>query len=73
MSALLSGPPNVRAIKGFHDESLSGQWKGYRSFRPGLKWSVIDRAVASVLVVERAKVLPEPAADLERVRRSATR
>jgi hypothetical protein len=35
MSALLSGPPDVRAIKGFHDESLSGEWKGHRSFRLG--------------------------------------
>ncbi|MFZ5474709.1 MAG: type II toxin-antitoxin system mRNA interferase toxin, RelE/StbE family, partial [Pseudomonadota bacterium] len=24
--ARLSGPPGLRAIKGFHDEALSGEW-----------------------------------------------
>ena len=26
--AALSGPPGLRLIKGFHDEALSGEWKG---------------------------------------------
>ena len=26
--AALSGPPELRAIKGFHDEALSGEWEG---------------------------------------------
>jgi addiction module RelE/StbE family toxin len=28
-------------IKGFHDESLKGEWKGYRSSRLGLQYRVI--------------------------------
>jgi hypothetical protein len=28
---MLSGPPGLRAIKGFHDEALAGEWKGHRS------------------------------------------
>src|SRR5258706_8875099 len=36
--AMLSGPPGLRAIKGFHDEALSGEWKGHRSSRLGLQW-----------------------------------
>ena len=31
--AMLSGPPGIRSIKGFHDEALSGEWKGHRSSR----------------------------------------
>jgi hypothetical protein len=27
--ATLSGPAGLRHIKGFHDESLSGKWKGF--------------------------------------------
>ena len=39
----LSGPPGLRLIKGFHDESLRGKWKGYRSSRLGDQWRVIYR------------------------------
>jgi len=37
----LEGPLGLRNIKGFHDESLKGDWKGYRSSRLGLQWRVI--------------------------------
>jgi addiction module RelE/StbE family toxin len=40
---MLSGPPGLRLIRGFDDESLSGQWKGHRSCRLGLQWRVIYR------------------------------
>lgn len=43
--ATLSGPPGLRLIKGFHDEALSGDWKGYRSSRLGEQWRVIYRVV----------------------------
>jgi mRNA-degrading endonuclease YafQ of YafQ-DinJ toxin-antitoxin module len=43
----LSGPAGLRVISGFHDESLSGQWKGYRSSRLGLQYWVIYRVFAS--------------------------
>jgi len=29
--AMISGPAGLRRIKGLHDESLAGQWKGHRS------------------------------------------
>ncbi len=56
--ARLSGPPGLRAIKGFHDEALSGEWKGYRSSRLGLQWRVIYRIVADALLVQVVQVTP---------------
>lgn len=54
--ARLSGPPGLRAIKGFHDEALSGEWKGYRSFRLGLQWRVIYQVAADVLLIQVVQV-----------------
>lgn len=31
----VSGPAGLRLIKGFHDEALRGEWRGYRSSRLG--------------------------------------
>lgn len=42
--AMLSGPPGLRLIRGFNDETLAGDWKGHRSSRLGLQWRVIYRA-----------------------------
>ena len=56
--ATISGPPGLRVIKGFHDEALSGEWKGYRSSRLGLQWRVIYQVVASALVVQVVHVTP---------------
>ena len=50
--ARLSGPQGLRAINGFHDEALSGEWEGHRSSRLGLQWRVIYRVVAQVLQVQ---------------------
>ena len=44
--AMISGPPGLRLIKGFHDEALSGEWAGHRSSRLGLKYRVIYRLVS---------------------------
>lgn len=41
--ASISGPQGLRLIKGFHDEALSGRWRGYRSSRLGVQWRVIYR------------------------------
>jgi addiction module RelE/StbE family toxin len=54
--ATLSGPPGLRLIKGFHDESLSGAWKGYRSSRLNEQWRVIYRVVADALLVQVVRV-----------------
>lgn len=48
----LSGPQGLRATKGFHDEALSGEWKGFRSSPLGLQWRVIYRVVATVLQIQ---------------------
>ena len=50
--ARLSGPQGLRVIKGFRDESLSGEWKGHRSSRLGLQWRVIYRVAANVLQIQ---------------------
>lgn len=44
--ASMSGPKGLRLIKGFRDEALAGEWKGYRSSRLGDQWRVIYRIVA---------------------------
>jgi len=36
-----SGIDGLRLIKGFHDEALSGRWKGCRSSRLNLQYRVI--------------------------------
>ncbi|MEW6133225.1 MAG: type II toxin-antitoxin system mRNA interferase toxin, RelE/StbE family [Pseudomonadota bacterium] len=56
--ARLSVPPGLRAIKGFHDEALSGEWKGHRSSRLGLQWIVIYQVVADVLLIQVVQVTP---------------
>ena len=45
--AMISGPPGLRMIKGFHDEALSGKWKGHRSSRLGIQYRVIYRVIAA--------------------------
>jgi mRNA-degrading endonuclease YafQ of YafQ-DinJ toxin-antitoxin module len=46
--ARLSGPPGLRLIGGFHDEALSGEWRGFRSSRLGDQWRVIYRCATAV-------------------------
>ena len=43
--AMISGPLGLRAIKGFHDEALRGDWTNHRSSRLGLQYRVIYRVV----------------------------
>jgi toxin HigB-1 len=43
--AMLSGPPGLRLINGFHDEALSGEWKDHRSSRLGVQFRIIYRTV----------------------------
>ena len=56
--ATLSGPQGLRAIKGFRDEALSGDWKGYRSSRLNEQWRVIYLVVADALLVQVVRVTP---------------
>ena len=52
----MSGPPGIRLIKGFHDEALSGEWKGFRSSRLGDQWRVIYRVVVDDLLFQVASI-----------------
>ena len=56
--ASLSGPHGLGAIRGFHDEALSGKWRGYRSSRLTEQWRVIYRIVADALLVQVVRVTP---------------
>ncbi|HEY3519510.1 MAG TPA: type II toxin-antitoxin system mRNA interferase toxin, RelE/StbE family [Rhodanobacteraceae bacterium] len=56
--AMLSGPPGLRAIKGFRDEALTGEWKGFRSSRLNEQWRVIYQVKADVLLVRVMRVTP---------------
>jgi addiction module RelE/StbE family toxin len=48
----LRGLQGLRAIKGFHDESLAGKWKGYRSSRLNRQWRVIYNVDRDTITVE---------------------
>ena len=50
--AMISGPPGLRQISGFHDEALTGEWKGYRSCRLGAQFRLIYRVVAEDLIFQ---------------------
>jgi addiction module RelE/StbE family toxin len=41
----------LRAIKGFHDEALRGDWKGHRSSRLGQQYRVIYQVEAQEVLV----------------------
>ena len=42
----ISGPSGLRLIKGFHDETLRGEWKGHRSSRLGSQYRLIYKIVS---------------------------
>lgn len=50
--ASISGPQGLRLIKGFHDESLIGKWKGFRSSRLGNQWRVIYRTIPEEMLFQ---------------------
>lgn len=54
--ARVSGTAGLRAIKGFLDEALSGEWNGHRSSRLGLQWRVIYRVADNVLLIQIVQV-----------------
>lgn len=54
----LSGPQGLRLIKGFKDEPLSGNWKGFRSSRLNLQYRVIYRVTRNQVLVEVERLTP---------------
>lgn len=56
--AMVSGPLGLGVIRGFHDEALRGEWRGYRSSRLGLQYRVIYRVIASEAIFQVVSVTP---------------
>jgi addiction module RelE/StbE family toxin len=56
--AMISGPPGLRLIKGFHDEALKGEWQGYRSCRLGLQYRVVYRLNSKQLLFQVEHITP---------------
>ena len=54
----LSGPSGLKQIKGFHDESLTGKWKGFRSSRLGIQFRVIYQVNKQDVYVTVEKLSP---------------
>ncbi|MGB0909888.1 MAG: type II toxin-antitoxin system mRNA interferase toxin, RelE/StbE family [Nitrospirales bacterium] len=49
---MISGPKGIKLIKGFHDESLQGEWKGHRSSRLGLQYRVLYKIMETDILVQ---------------------
>ncbi|MBI4442226.1 MAG: type II toxin-antitoxin system mRNA interferase toxin, RelE/StbE family [Acidobacteria bacterium] len=56
--AMISGPPGLRVIKGFHDEALLGKWRGHRSSRLGLQYRVIYRVIPEQALFQVVHITP---------------
>ena len=56
--AMISGPPGLRQIAGFHDEALGGEWKGHRSCRLGAQYRLIYRVIAADLIFQVLSITP---------------
>lgn len=54
----ISGPHGLKSIKGFHDEALSGNWKGYRSSRLNSQYRVIYKVVGDKVLIQVENVTP---------------
>ena len=54
----ISGLPGLRAIRGFHDEALSGTWSGYRSSRLNIQYRVIYCALFEEQLFQVFEVTP---------------
>ena len=54
----LSGPQGLRVIRGFNDESLSGEWAGHRSSRLNQQYRVIYKIEKQQIRVDVVSVTP---------------
>ncbi|MBN4054233.1 type II toxin-antitoxin system mRNA interferase toxin, RelE/StbE family [Nitrospira defluvii] len=55
---IISGPQTLKKIKGFHDESLCGEWQGFRSSRLNLQYRVIYKVEKDQVLVQVVHVTP---------------
>ena len=53
----ISGPSGLKQIKGFNDEPLKGEWKGYRSSRLNIQYRVIYKIENEELYIKVIKVM----------------
>jgi toxin HigB-1 len=54
----ISGPQGLRLIKGFQDEALKGQWRGFRSSRLGKQYRLIYRNENNKFYVKVIDITP---------------
>ena len=54
----ISGPAGLRGIRGFRDEPLTGEWKGFRSSRLNKQYRVIYQTKGEELIVQVVEVTP---------------
>ena len=54
----LLGPQGLKNVRGFHDEALRGDWKGFRSSRLNKQWRVIYKIESGQLEVYVLEVMP---------------
>jgi addiction module RelE/StbE family toxin len=47
----ISGPAGLRLIKGFRDEALEGEWRGFRSSRLDRRYRLIYEVLTEVVRV----------------------
>ena len=52
----ISGPKGLKEIKGFHDEALRGEWKGYRSSRLNIQYRIIYKIENEQFYIKVVKV-----------------
>ncbi len=52
----ISGPKGLKQIKGFNDEALRGEWKGYRSSRLNIQYRIIYKIENEQFFVKVIKV-----------------
>ncbi len=54
----LLGPRGLKKVRGFRDEALQGDWKGFRSSRLNKQWRVIYKVESSQLEVYVLEITP---------------
>ncbi len=54
----ISSPQGLKLMKGFYDEALSGNWKGFRSSRLNIQYRVIYKVQKQEVRVEVERVTP---------------
>ena len=54
----ISGPTGLKLVRGFRDEALRGEWKGFRSSRLNQQYRVIYQIEGDQLMVQVVEVTP---------------